>query len=374
MHVVVVGAGILGASIAYHLTLHGVQVTLVDAGRPGEGATRVAFAWLNAYGKAPFSYYDLNRRSIDMWAGFARRLGVHITWGGELRWAATAEGAAALAAQAEALQAWGYPTRILDRDEVRRLEPDLRFDAFTSASYTYSDGHVDTLAVMRACVAAAQENGAQLRTGAPVTGVEIERGRSGAARAVGVRIDGEAVPCDAVALVGGADMPALAEMAGLRVPHYHTFGATLLTRPLPPLFRNIAVLHSPRELLPLINVRQLPDGAVMVQSGSPDNTQEADRGATDEEVEHIAADARAAMPMLRNIEIAEVRRGRRPIPQDGRSILGFAPEVGNVYVATTHSGITLTPLIGTLAAIEIAHGARVQMLAPFRPERFADAP
>ena len=373
MHVVIVGAGILGASIAYHLTLHGVQVTVVDAGRPGEGATRVAFAWLNAYGKAPFSYYDLNRRSIDMWAGFARRLGVHVTWGGELRWAATDAGAAALAAQAKALQAWGYPTRILDEGEVRELEPDLRFDAFTAASYTYSDGHVDTLAVMRACLAAAQENGAVLRAGAPVTGVEIERSRSGTARAVGVHLGEESVPCDAVALAGGADMPALAEMAGLRVPHYHTFGATLLTQPLPPLFRHIAVLHSPRERLPLINVRQLPDGAVMVQSGSPDNTREADRGVTDEEVAQIAADARAAMPMLRPIEIAEVRRGRRPIPQDGRSILGFAPEVGNVYVATTHSGITLTPLIGTLAAIEIAHGARVEMLAPFRPERFADS-
>ena len=374
MHVVIAGAGILGASIAYHLTLHGVQVTLVDAGRPGEGATRVAFAWLNAYGKAPFSYYDLNRRSIDMWAGFARRLGVHVTWGGELRWAATDAGAAALAAQAEALQAWGYPTRILDEGEVRGLEPDLRFDAFTAASYTYSDGHVDTRAVMRACLAAAQENGAVLRAGAPVTGVEIERSRSGTARAVGVHIGEESVPCDAVALAGGADMPALAEMAGLRVPHYHTFGATLLTRPLPPLFRHIAVLHSPRERLPLINVRQLPDGAVMVQSGSPDNTREADRGVTDEEVAQIVADARAVMPMLRPIEIAEVRRGRRPIPQDGRSILGFAPEVDNVYVATTHSGITLTPLIGTLAAIEIAHGARVEMLAPFRPERFADSP
>ena len=371
MHVVVVGAGVLGASIAHHLTLHGVRVTLVDGGQPGEGATRVAFAWLNAYGKAPFSYYDLNRRSIDMWAGFARRLGVHVTWGGELRWAATAHGAEELAAQAKALQAWGYPTRILDAAGVRELEPDLEFDAFTAASYTYSDGHVDTLAVMRACLAAAQERGAVVRTGTPVTGVEIERSGTGAARAVGVRIGEESVSCDAVALVGGADMPALAEMAGVRVPHYHTFGATLLTRPLPPLFRNIAVLHSPREISPLINVRQLPDGAVMVQSGALDNTQEADRGATDEEVEQVAADARAAMPMLRNIEIAEVRRGRRPIPQDGRSILGFAPEVGNVYVATTHSGITLTPLIGTFAAIEIAHGARVEMLAPFRPERFA---
>ena len=372
LHVVVVGAGILGASIAYHLTLHGARVTLVDAGQPGQGATRVAFAWLNAYGKAPFSYYDLNRRSIDMWGGFASRLGIDVTWGGELRWAATAAGAAVLAEQAEALQAWGYPTRILDAAEVRQLEPDLHFDRFTAASYTYSDGHVDTAAVMRACLAAARERGAVLRAGSAVTGLEIDRRRAGAARAEAVRVGEEELPCDAVVLVGGADMPALAEMAGIQVPHYHTFGATLLTQPLPPLFKTIAVLHSPRERQPLVNVRQLPSGAVMVQSGSLDNTQEGDRGATEAEVAQVAADAKAVMPMLRDIEIAEVRRGRRPIPQDGRSIVGFAPEVANVYVATTHSGITLTPLIGSFAAIEIAHGARVDLLAPFRPERFAN--
>ena len=372
LHVVVVGAGILGASIAYHLTLHGARVTIVDAGQPGEGATRVAFAWLNAYGKTPFSYHDLNRRSIDMWAGFARRLGIDVTWGGELRWAVTADGAAALAAQAETLQAWGYPTRILDAAEVRQLEPDLQLDDFTAASYTYSDGHVDTAAVMRACLAAACERGALLRTGSAVMGVEINGSHAGVARAEAVRIGDDVVHCDVVVLAGGADMPALAEMAGIQVPHYHTFGATLLTQPIPPLFKNIALLHSPREQQPLINVRQLPNGAVMIQSGAPDNTQEGDRGATDAEVEQITADARVVMPMLRDIEIAEVRRGRRPIPKDGRSVVGFAPGVPNVYVATTHSGITLTPLIGSFAAIEIAHGARVEVLAPFRPERFAN--
>ena len=372
LHVVVVGAGILGASIAYHLTLHGTRVTIVDAGQPGEGATRVAFAWLNAYGKTPFSYHDLNRRSIDMWAGFARRLGIDVTWGGELRWAVTADGAAALAAQAETLQAWGYPTRMLDAAEVRQLEPDLQLDDFTAASYTYSDGHVDTAAVMRACLAAACERGAVLRTGSAVMGVEVNGSHAGVARAEAVRIGDDVVHCDVVVLAGGADMPALAEMAGIQVPHYHTFGATLLTQPIPPLFKNIALLHSPREQQPLINVRQLPNGAVMMQSGAPDNTQEGDRGATDAEVEQIAADAKVVMPMLRDIEIAEVRRGRRPIPKDGRSVVGFAPGVPNVYVATTHSGITLTPLIGSFAAIEIAHGARVEVLAPFRPERFAN--
>ena len=269
-------------------------------------------------------------------------------------------------------RAWGYPTRILNAAEVRQLEPDLQFDGFTAASYTYSDGHVDTTAVMRACLAAARERGAVVRAGSAVTGMEIDHSRAGVARAAGVRIGEDAVPCDVVVLVGGADMPALAEMTGIQVPHYHTFGATLLTRPLPPLFKTIAVLHSPRERQPLINVRQLPSGAVMMQSGAPDNTQADDRGATDAETAQIAADARAVLPVLRDAEIAEVRRGRRPIPKDGRSIVGFAPEVANVYVATTHSGITLTPLIGAFAAIEIAHGARVEMLAPFRPERFTN--
>jgi glycine/D-amino acid oxidase-like deaminating enzyme len=373
LHVVVVGAGILGASIAYHLTLHGVRVTILDAGQPGEGATRVSFGWLNAYGKTPFAYHNLNRRSIDMWGGFASRLGIDVTWGGELRWAVTADGAAALAAQAEELQAWGYPTRILDAAEVRQLEPGLQFDEFTIASYTYSDGHVDTPAVVQACLVQARERGAVLRTGSLVTGMEIDRSHAGAARVEAVRVGEETVPCDAVVLAGGADMPALAEMAGIQVPHYHTFGATLLTRPLPPLFQNIALLHSPRERQPLINVRQLPSGAVMMQSGSLDNTQEGDRGATDAEAAQIAADAGAVLPVLREVEIAEVRRGRRPIPKDGRSIVGFAPEAANVYVATTHSGVTLAPLLGAFAAIEIAHGARIELLAPFRPDRFANS-
>jgi glycine/D-amino acid oxidase-like deaminating enzyme len=101
-HVVVVGADILGASITFHLTLHGVPVTIVDAGEPGQGTSRVSFAWLNASGKPPLHYHDFNRRSLDMWERFARRLGgsIDLVWGGELRWSVTAAGAADLAARA----------------------------------------------------------------------------------------------------------------------------------------------------------------------------------------------------------------------------------------------------------------------------------
>jgi glycine/D-amino acid oxidase-like deaminating enzyme len=143
-----------------------VQVTIVDAAEPGQGTSRVSFAWLNAYGKTPYHYHDFNRRSMDMWERFARRVGGHIdlTWGGELRWSVTAAGAEDLARRAQTLQTWGYPTRLIDAQELHALEPDLQVEPMTAASYTSIDGHVDTGQVVQACMAAASERGAELRT------------------------------------------------------------------------------------------------------------------------------------------------------------------------------------------------------------------
>ncbi len=369
-HVVVVGAGILGASIAFHLTLHGAQVTIVDASEPGEGTSRVAFAWLNAYGKTPFHYHDLNRRSMEMWERLIRRLGgnIDLTWGGELRWAVTDEGAATLAERAKTLQEWGYPTRILNAQEVHELEPGLQVDHMTAASYSSIDGHIHTGQVVQACLRAAGERGAELRTHAPVT--ELQLSQSGDSRIEAVKIGAESIPCDVVVLAGGADMPALAGLANLEVPVYHTPGVTMLTEPVPPLFNTIALLHTPREQPPLVNFRQFPDGTVMIQGGVPDNHEEGDRGQTDAEVEQIVAEAGAVLPALQGVKLQEVRRGRRPIPQDGEPIIGFSPDVSNVYFATTHSGVTLTPIIGEFAAIEIVEGTRIDLLKPFRIERF----
>jgi glycine/D-amino acid oxidase-like deaminating enzyme len=371
-HVVVVGAGILGASIAFHLTLHGMQVTIVDAGESGQGTSRVSFAWLNAYGKTPFHYHDFNRRSMDMWERFARRLGgnIDLIWGGELRWSVTSAGAEDLVARAQALQAWGYPTRIIDAVEMRGLEPGLRADHMTAASYTSIDGHVDTGQVVQACLTAAGERGAELRTRSPVTDLQLGQSRSGESIIEAVKLGDDTLPCDTVVLAGGPDMPSLAGLAGVELPLYHTFGATILTEPMPPIFKTIALLHSPRDRQPLVNFRQFAGGAVMIQGGAPDNHQEGDRGHTDDEVHQIVADAGEVLPALKGAKIKEVRRGRRPIPRDGEPIIGFTPEVPNLYLATTHSGVTLTPIIGAFAAIEIAEGARIDLLQPFRIERF----
>ena len=71
------------------------------------------------------------------------------------------------------------------------------------------------------------------------------------------------------------------------------------------------------------------------------------------------------------LELAKVTVGLRPMPQDGMPVVGFAPEVRGLYIATMHSGITLAPAIGRFASMEILDGVQVEMLEPYRPERFA---
>jgi glycine/D-amino acid oxidase-like deaminating enzyme len=370
-HVIVIGAGIIGASIAFFLARQGANVTVVDAGKPGDGTSAVSFAWMNARDKEPRHYQDLNRRSLDMWDRFARLLeeDVGLTWGGELRWTATAAGAEKFVGRVKMLQSWGYPIELLNAAQVREREPDLVTGVVAAASHSTADGHVDTGKVIAACLARAAGQGAVVHAETPVTGLRLASGAEGAQTIAAVQLGDEEITGDAVVLAAGADSPALARLAGLDVPVEHTFGATLITEPLEPLFQTAAVVHTPTDLEIPIAMRQFTDGTVMVHGGDG-GTVGRSLGQTDEEVARVMRAATSFVPALEGVQLKEIRRGRRPIPGDQQSILGFTQDVPNLYLAVTHSGVTLAPLIGETAAQEIINGARVDFLEPYRLERF----
>ena len=140
LQVVVIGAGIIGASIAYHLSRRNVAVTVVDKAQPGSGASSHSFAWINGTAKIPASYHDFNRRSLEMWSRFSRDLGVDVGlhWGGQLEWGRTAERAKQLRQRVKQLQKWGYPCQMIDEAELRRLEPDLCAGPVAAAALSYA--------------------------------------------------------------------------------------------------------------------------------------------------------------------------------------------------------------------------------------------
>ena len=78
----------------------------------------------------------------------------------------------------------------------------------------------------------------------------------------------------------------------------------------------------------------------------------------------------AVLPHLSKAPIEKVTLGFRPLPKDSHPIVGFPAGHPDIYITVMHSGITLGPLIGRLAATEILDGVRVDPLAPYRLERF----
>ena len=366
MRVAVIGAGIVGGAIAFYLSRRGANVTLVDAGEPGMGATSHSFAWINGFGKEPRAYGGLNRRSLDTWDRFARLLDADIglRWGGQLTWAANDEDAEALSQNVARLQSWGYVARMIDEAELMRLEPGLRPGPVKAAAISDNDGHVPGTLVAQTCARRVSEMGGSVLPCSPVAGFDIH-----SERVTAVTLSNQLVECDAVVLAAGVGTTKLAEMAGVHVPQEDSPGVVVSTEPLPPVLRNVAALYAP----PVgaggqeVHIRQGNDGVVLMGEGSQESL------ARDDSPEHAAeilARASTYLPELKSATPVPVPVGYRPMPIDGMPVLGFAPAVSNMYIALMHSGITLAPLVGELATMEILDGARVHILEPYRPERF----
>ena len=159
-NIVVIGAGVIGSTIAFQLTRRHRNVTVVEGKQPGSGATLASYAWINSRDKSPREYHDLNRRSLDMWPRFAQDLSADIglRWGGEMRWSATEEGAETLLNHAQELRSWGYPVIEMTKEQARVMEPGIVMEPFTSAVYCGIEGHVDTQRVVRACLNRVQQD------------------------------------------------------------------------------------------------------------------------------------------------------------------------------------------------------------------------
>src|SRR4029453_650270 len=220
LRVVIVGAGIVGASIAYHLAPRQVAVTVLERHQPGTGASSHSFAWINAFGKEPYPNHDLNRRSVEAWPRFAQSLqtDVGLHWGGEMRWVHTAADAEALRQRIQQLQAWGYPNRLITAAELQHLEPGLVPGTVSAASVGPIDGHVEPVKVIAACLQQARTYGTVVHVDTPVSGLRLATNGSTVRQVQAVQTAQGEIICDAVVLAAGTETTALAAMAGGHVP------------------------------------------------------------------------------------------------------------------------------------------------------------
>jgi glycine/D-amino acid oxidase-like deaminating enzyme len=367
--IVVVGAGIAGASIAYHLARRGAKVAIVDAVGPGAGATEKSFGWINAtFSKRPQAYFELNQLGIAGWRRLETELGgeLKVQWGGSVAWVAAGGDADALRESVRKHQEWGYATHLIDRDEMHGLLTNIAPGEFGAACYCEAEGAVDAMDAVKAMLRQVREAGAEVRYPHEITGLKLQRGRVTAIQA------GESsLEAAVVVLACGVAIPPLAEMAEVSVPLKESEGVLVHSRPQPKLIDRVV-------LAPGIHCKQKLDGRVVVGGpmvaglGTSVGPTAGTAPEPGEYARQILRDAARVLPGLRGVAVERVTVGRRVMPVDEYTIVGFAANCPNLYIAAMQSGVTLGPLIGQLAALEILDGARVSLLEPYRPSRFID--
>ena len=373
-HVAVIGAGIVGATIAWRIASRGFQVTLIDKAEPGSGASSHSFAWINAGAKEPLGYHNLNRRSLDMWQRFAVGLSddgdeasIGLRWGGKISWEADDDAAQRLISQVRQLQSWGYPTRLISASELTELEPSLDVGDVTAAEYSENEGQVEPQLVVDACVRRLAERDSTVLTQTEL--VEFSADSSG--RIIAVRTTAGDIECEYVVLAAGTETSALASMAGAHVPQAESPGVVIRTTPVPELLRNVPVVYAPGlgDGRQEIHIRQCVDGRMMIGEGNQESLAEDDSQA---HADDLLERACHYLPGLAGAKAIPVPVGWRPMPLDGYPVMGFTSEVPNLYIALTHSGVTLAPVLSQLAALEICDGVNADdVLSPYRPTRFA---
>ncbi|TIQ34573.1 MAG: FAD-binding oxidoreductase [Mesorhizobium sp.] len=350
--VIVIGAGIIGASVAWHLTKAGARVTVVSTSGAGGVATPNSFAWINASWGNPETYFRLRTRAMAEWTRLAGDVpAIPLAWCGGLCWDLPADKLETYAAEHSS---WGYGIERISRDQAARIEPNLA-ELPDFALYVAEEGVAEPMAATKALLADAERRGARI-----VTGTVQTLALSGS-KVTGVVVSGETITADEVVIAAGAGAPAIAATAGIKLPIETPPGLIVHSRPYKKLLNGLVLAEK-------LHMRHTAEGRIIAGSdfggGDPGENPEATARELFE----------ATKAMLRGADGLELdfhTVGYRPTPADGFPIVSRADGAGGVYIAVTHSGITLAPAVGLFAAREILDGERDALLAPYALSRFA---
>lgn len=340
--VVVVGAGIVGSSVAYHLARRGVPVTLLEQGRvPATGVTGDSFAWVSgAGGHWPGGAQDLREYVLADYRRLEAELpDVTVRRTGSLSWSDT-----------PAQDSRPGPGQFrIGRSDIAALEPNLRHPP-ELAIHTPSDAGVDPTALAHALVAAAGAHGATVLHNTAVTSLQVTNGHvDGVLTSTGLHA------ATTVVLTAGTRVPKLCEplAADLAIA---ASPATLARVTAPPGLVKTIVAR------PDFEVREVRDGDLLLVVPHVEGTAAALAQAAQDALQHL----KAAFQGSDKCRLLDYRTGQRPMPAHG-PVIGYATHDRSVYVTVMHSAITLAPTVGRLVADELATGRPAPELQRCRP-------
>lgn len=350
---IVIGGGIIGAQIAWHLAQES-NVTII-AEKIGGVATPNSFAWINAGGPDDPTYYDFRNRSMQHWREMTEQIpNLPISWSGALSWSATENETAA--SQEEYLEAGTDIVRV-SNSELAGIEPELKEDFFPEWDYglhVQDEGSVEAHVAAALLISEAEAMGAKVLT-TSVSGFVKEDDR-----VTGVTTDNGTIHGDHVVLAAGLGSVPLLAAENIRLPLEGREGLLANTLPVDKQFLN-TLFHGSG-----LNMRQTLDGRILAGESFAGSDAGVD---AEKKAREIIGKVQEAFKGGNDIEYGYYTLGVRPDPEDGLPILGDTPLKG-LDIAVMHSGVTNGAIVGKLIAEKVLTGKSDPILDYFRLDRF----
>ena len=347
INVIIVGAGIVGASLAFHFARRGATVHVVEEGaRPGSGVTARAFGWVNIINIAPGTVnYSLVQEALSEYARLQADIpdAFAAARPGSLFWLKDAAETEAFAA---AHSAAGTDVELVDAATIATWEPNL-LEPPACAVFSPRDLALDPARLSRDLIDAAGVTAILSR--------KVENLILSGDRVSGVCFaDGGTMEADLVILAGGTAVDRLTENLGFLTGVEASPSIILRYRCAEPVVNHI--LRGPG-----LEIRQSADNMLHVAKGYIDDTAE---NAPEKVGERILKVMHERLRLPEGVTLVEAAAGYRPIFSDGMPRLGFLPGVEGAYVAVGHPGVILAPLLGRLAADHVLDGRRSPLIPP----------
>ena len=386
--VVVVGGGVMGCGIAYHLAHEGwTDVVLLEKAELTSGSTWHAAGQIT-HSTSSFSLGKCVDYNIGLYSGaLEKETGHSVTWHGcgSFRIAYEEDEMDWLRHTLSVGRSLGFNIELVDVDFIRQLHPFYNLEGVLGALYTPDDGHVDPSGVTQAMAAGARKLGAKIIRRCRATDIkQLDNGEWKVSTELGD------ITCEHVVNAGGTYARQMGEWSGLQLPMTsmtHHYFVTDTVPEFQSLDTELPVVRDDRQVSGYIRMEQ-KSGLIGIYEKENPNTVWEDHCPWDAENELFQPDYDRVMPWLQNalermpifaeLGIKRDVHGAISHPPDGNPLIGPAPGVKNYWCCCgTQIGIGWGPGLTRELARWMVHGAADLSMRDYDPRRFgsyADKP
>lgn len=375
-HVVIIGGGIIGCSIAYHLTRMGwADVMVLEQFQLTHGATWHA-AGLVGQLRPSQNVTRMLQRSIELYDELESDTGQAIDWKkvGSLRIASSNDRMMEYKRAVTTAKSFGLTMQMLTTEETKALFPIMSTDGVVGSAFLDSDGYVDPASLCQALATGARKRGARFVQNCTVTGFQYDDRKVSAVETV----EQGTIKAGIVVNASGMWGHELGKMLGCRTPAFAVEHQYLVTDPIPDLPEGMPTVRDPD-----LRLYYKPEVRGIVVGGYENNTLAFARDGIptgwDQQLiqenydrfEPLARNAGIRTPIVNEVGVRTMINGAIPISADGDFVMGKTPEFDNVFAACGFIyGIAAAGGAGAVMAEWIMEGRPKRDLWPLDVRRF----